>query len=239
MAKERNPNLDLLMLVVDRLGMLSDQMVYLGGCATGLLITDPAAPPVRETKDVDVIVEVSSHAEYYKLSKKLRTAGFREDQSEGAPLCRWIMENVILDVMPTDSKILGFSNYWYPAAMKESDEIVLPDGKKINMVTAPYFLATKLEAFEGRGRGDYLLSHDLEDLISVIDGRPGIVQEVRESDPELKNYLSEKIHELINNPRFVEALPGKVPGDNASQARLPIIHERLKAIVEINNFQRG
>ncbi len=228
MTKEKNPNIDILMLVVEMLGELSDEMVFLGGCTTGLLITDQASPPVRETKDVDVIVEVTTRAEYYKLSKKLRERGFKEDKSEGAPLCRWEMEGALLDVMPIDSKILGFSNVWYPIAMKEAIEIELPNSNKIKVVTAPYFLATKLEAFEGRGNGDYLLSHDLEDLISVIDGRPEVIKEVQQSNEDLRNYLSEKFDALLDDSRFIEALPGKVPGDESSQSRIPIIIERLK-----------
>lgn len=72
MTKERNPNLDILMLTVDQLGPLSDEMVFVGGCTTGLLISDPGAPPVRETRDVDVIVEVSSYAEYNQLAVKVK-----------------------------------------------------------------------------------------------------------------------------------------------------------------------
>lgn len=220
MIKRRNPNLDILILAVDRLDNLIDEIVFLGGSTTDLLITDQAAPPVRETKDVDVIVEVVSLAEYYNLSERLRKLGFSEYQSEDAPLCRWVMDDLILDVMPTDEKIIGFSNQWYTDAMKEAVKYELPDKKIIKLVTAPYFLATKIEAFEGRGNGDYLLSHDLEDLISVIDGRSEIIDEVKDINDELKKYLTEKFNSLISEPRFLEALPGKLPGDDASQARV-------------------
>jgi len=231
MTRKSNPNLDILMLTAGKLGELTNEMVFLGGSTTGLLITDDASPPVRETKDVDVIVEVVTLAEYYKLSEKLRALGFNEDQSEGAPLCRWVMDGLILDVMPTDSKILGFSNVWYSTAMKESVEIELPNSTKIKVVTGPYFLATKLEAFEGRGNGDYLLSHDLEDIISVIDGRIEIIEEVLSSSEELKAYLIEKFSGLLEAPRFIEALPGKLPGDESSQGRVSIILERIKQII--------
>ena len=46
------------------------------------------------------------------------------------------------------------------------------------MVKAPFFLATKLAVFDGRGEGDYVLSHDMEDIIVLLDGRRGIVEEV-------------------------------------------------------------
>ena len=178
MARSQNPNLLILMLAVDKLVELADEMVFLGGCATGLLITDPAAPPIRVTKDVDAIVQVVSRADYYRFSEKLCAKGFKEDTSGDAPICRWVSEQVILDVMPTDAQILGFGNRWYASAVEHAVNIQLPSGKPIRMVSAPYFLITKLEAFDGRGRGDYLGSHDIEDLIAVLDGRPSIVDEV-------------------------------------------------------------
>ncbi len=79
MVKAKNPNLEILMLAVEQLEELADEMVFLGGCATGLLITDLAAPPIRVTRDVDAIVQVVSHVDYYQLSEKLRVKGFAED----------------------------------------------------------------------------------------------------------------------------------------------------------------
>ena len=88
MAKQGNPNIEILSAAVERLGAVADEMVFLGGCATGLLITDPAAPSIRITTDVDVITEVTSMRDYYQLSERLRQQGFAEDKSEGAPVCR-------------------------------------------------------------------------------------------------------------------------------------------------------
>ena len=60
MMRRADPNLEILARAVARLGYLADRMVFLGGCATALLLTDPAAPEVRATQDVDVITEVGS-----------------------------------------------------------------------------------------------------------------------------------------------------------------------------------
>jgi hypothetical protein len=100
-----NPNLQLLESAVASLGELVNEFVFLGGCATGLLIVDAAAPPVRETIDVDVIVQVLSRGEYYFLCDRLRQQGFREDTSEAAPICRWTNGKVILDVIPADPAV--------------------------------------------------------------------------------------------------------------------------------------
>lgn len=230
MASTKNPNLDLLLLAVDRLADLADELVFLGGCATGLLITDPAAPPLRVTRDVDAIVHVASRADYYQLCRKLRARGFREDMSDEAPLCRWIAENVVLDVMPTDSRILGFSNKWYATAIENSEERRLSNGRCIRMVSAPYFLATKLEAFDGRGRGDYLASHDIEDIVAVLDGRREIVQEIERAPPALVKELSDRFQKLSKERRFIDAVSGHMPTDGASQARVSTILETIKNI---------
>lgn len=208
MTRAQNPNLELLELAVAQLGQLTDELVFLGGCATGLLITEAAAPPLRVTRDVDTIVQVASLAEYHHFSEKLRGQGFREDISEEAPLCRWVADLVVLDVMPTDSSILGFSNRWYPSAIAHADWTGLPSGKSIRMVSAPYFLITKLEAFDGRGHGDYLMSHDIEDIVAVFDGRKELVDEVRAASSELIKVLVERFKGLLQESYFVDSIMG-------------------------------
>lgn len=229
MARQQNPNIDLLTIAVDRLGPLADEMVFVGGCATGLLITDPAAPSVRVTIDVDVITEVATLGDYYQLAERLRQRGFVEDQSQGAPICRWKLGTIILDVM-TKSDVLGFGNRWYESAMRMAELVALPSGRSIRMVLAPYFLATKLETFDGRGQSDYMLSHDIEDIVAVLDGRAEILAEILETNGSLRTYLAERFAVLLKTRDFIEALAGHLPGDAASQGRIPLITERIEAI---------
>ncbi len=179
---------------------------------------------------MDAIAEISSYAEYTMFSERLQALGFSEDTSEDAPLCRWVQSGTILDVMPLDEKILGFSNRWYRAAMEASTTHPVASGLEIRTVTAPYFLATKIEAFKGRGRGDFLASHDLEDLIFVIDGRSTIVEEVQRATPLLREYMQTEINGLLAEPRFIDALPGYLLPDAASQARIGTVLRRLKAL---------
>jgi hypothetical protein len=114
--------------------------------------------------------------------------------------------------------------------MQTAQRHQLSDAVAIRLVTAPYFIATKLEAFQGRGQGDYQLSHDLEDLIAVVDGRPELVREIEQAEPDLREYLRDGIGKLLDDVSFREALPGHLPGDAASQQRLPSVLERLERI---------
>ena len=226
-------NLELLVRVARLLRPMLTDFVFVGGCTTALLITDPGAAEVRSTYDVDAIAEINSYAEYAAFSERLRELGFVEDQSEGAPICRWVHGKNCLDVMPTDERILGFSNRWYKAAMKDAQDVLLQDGLVIRVVTAPFFLATKLEAFKGRGGNDYFASHDLEDVIAVVDGRPELLDEVRQAPNQLRSYIAGAVQKLIEEPELVEALPGYLLPDAASQARLPSLLKTLRNIVAL------
>lgn len=228
-----DPNLTLLEAAVRLLQPLLDELVLAGGCATGLLITDPAAAGIRPTKDVDVITEVASYAEYATLSERLRALGLTEDHTEGAPTCRWRYRDLIIDVMPTNEKVLGFSNRWYAPAISSAQRMEIA-GLQIRLVTSVYFLATKLEAFGGRGNNDYSGSHDLEDVIAVIDGRPDIVDEVRRASSDVRTYVGSQIDQLLSTRKFLDALPGLLLPDAASQARHGLLLERLGALASFD-----
>ena len=117
-----NPNLARLAHATKKLTPLLDQIAFVGGCVTGLLLTDPAAAPVRPTLDVDAIVAIASYAEFTQLEIRLRDLGFRHSLEEGAPICRWLNGDLVLDLMPTDPSILGFSNIWYGPCFGEHPE---------------------------------------------------------------------------------------------------------------------
>jgi hypothetical protein len=225
-----DPNRQLLEEAVRLLRPLLDELVFVGGCATGLLITDPDSRGIRATRDVDTITQISSYAEYAVLSERLRGLGLTEDTEDGV-ICRWRHQTLIIDVMPTDERILGFSNRWYIPAISSALDVDLATDQ-IKIIAPEYFLATKLEAFHGRGQGDYGGSHDLEDAIAVIDGRAEIVLEVRDAESDARHYLSESFSALLDTRAFIDALPGFLLPDTASQGRLPLLLSRLRALAD-------
>lgn len=136
--------------------------------------------------------------------------------------------------MPTLPDVLGFSNRWYPLACATAWANRLPSGRSVQVIAAPAFVATKLEAFAGRGQGDYLFSHDLGDIISVIDGRDSLVDEMANADPALRQGVAEELERLMATRGFVDSLPGHLPGDAASQERLPDLMRKLRQIVALD-----
>ena|ERR1700734_1662960 len=112
-------SMELLTLIAHRLEELCEEVTFIGGCITGLLITDKAAPDVRFTIDVDCIANIITQFEYHNFSEKLRKKGFKEMSAGNHPICRWNCDGVLIDVMPIDKNVLGFSNRWYPNCTRE------------------------------------------------------------------------------------------------------------------------
>ena len=233
LARPDDPNFAILSLAANALGELCDAMVFVGGCATGLLVTAVRAQPIRATQDVDVIVHAATARQYHAMEAAVAARGFSHDVSPDAPICRWVRSGLKLDLMPSEAGVLGFHNRWYPLAMETAERVQLPAGREIRLISPPVFIATKLEAFRGRGSRDYLASHDMEDIITVVDGRSELIEETRRAGEPLRRYLSEQFTGLVNTNDFLDSVPGHLPADGASQQRVPEVIRRLRDLARL------
>jgi hypothetical protein len=224
-------NLALLQLAARKLGNLNDDVVYLGGCATALFINDPSSLDVRATIDVDCIIDVISLVEYHKFENQLIQKGFKKSMEEDV-ICRFRCAEVILDVMPTDQKILGFGNPWYKKALQHAVNHEIADDLIIKSISAPYFLATKFEAFKTRGNNDLWSSHDYEDIVSVVAGRINIVEEVETANPELREHLKDEFKRVLQNNQFEATLPGHVNDGPATMQNVQVVINRINQIIK-------
>lgn len=231
----RDPNLAKVELIAHALGSLCDELVFVGGCAAGLLMTDAAATMARVTYDVDLVVEVTALRGYHRMEAEFTRLGFTRDVSPDAPICRWRYRDLEVDLMPTDPGILGFANRWYPLAVSSAEMVRLPNGVPIRLIRAPLFVATKFEAFADRGNEDLLGSHDMEDIINVIDGRSELPDEIRGTPDELRTYLAERCASLLALPHFMNYLPGLVAQDETLAERVATVAARLQHIATLRN----
>jgi predicted nucleotidyltransferase len=223
-----DPNVGVVELVVHALGPVAQEMMLVGGCAVGLLMTDTARPQVRQTGDVDLVAEIASMADYYQsLTPRLKNCGFVESPHDDH-MCRWKKGNLLLDVMPTKVVLPGHAvNRWYEEAFKRTETISLPSGRKMNLISAPLFVATKLESFHDRGGGDYH-HHDMEDILNIVDGRSELETELRAMGGEVMEYLIDEIDELLADSSFTDAIEWQFPDGRAT-----IVITRLRSIAGI------
>lgn len=211
---------------------LRARLVFVGGCTTALYITDPITlEGIRATDDVDLIVDLAGFAEWAELTDQLRARGFSESPDDDV-ICRMKLGALKVDFMPDDETILGFSNRWYAKGIETAVETALEETLVIRRLTPPLFIATKLEAYRGRGKDDLLGSRDAEDILSLVDGRQELVEDITREEPEIRNYIATQIGALLVDPNFEHFLAGNIRGP---AGRADVVYDRLLAISRLGS----
>jgi len=186
-------NIERLEAVAVALGEMLAETAFVGGAVVELYVDDPAAPAVRNTADVDCVVPVTAKSGMHRWEEKLRARGFRNDIRQGAPICRWTYGDTIVDIMPAEGDVLGFTNPWYGEGLENTEPYVLPSGKVIRLFALPWYVATKMAAVAGRGGGDLRFSHDFEDVIYLWDCIPDFVERLGKASGALRSWLSSEL----------------------------------------------
>jgi len=221
-------NIVRLKAIANALSEWKDKVVFVGGATVSLYATKPEALNVRSTDDVDVVVELLSLGAFYKMQERLLELGFRNDM-EAKIISRFLYQGLQVDFMPVDPTILGFSNKWYSNGLKNSIIFNLDNSEVIRLFTATYFIASKIEAFKTRGKYDVYGSHDLEDIIFVLDNKDDILDELMKSEAEVLNFVRKEFNSLLQTPSFIEGLIGLVEQSNQQQRKTRVLQvmERL------------
>jgi len=209
------------------LEQLQEDVVFVGG-ATVALYADTIAAEARPTDDVDVIIELISYHSYAELDERLRAAGFVNDAESGV-ICRYQIQGITVDIMPTHPEVLGFSNKWYPAGFKEAISIKVDD-RSIKIFSLPFFIASKLEAFKSRGKGNYLFSSDFEDIVYVLENNSQARELLLNASPEVLSYLQDAFTEMLADMDFEEGLTAHLEPNTSAQQFIKI-EAILKTVV--------
>jgi len=227
-----NSNITMLQTVANGLGELKEDMVFVGGSVAELYATDPAASDIRPTMDVDCVIELSSRRAHAELEENLRARRFQHDTSQGAPICRWVYRDILVDVMPTDPDVLGFTNIWYENGVTNKITKTLPDGQDIFVFPVEYYVAAKFEAHKGRGGNDLRQSHDFEDIIYIFDNCPELLENISNANASVKKYLKEECQNLLANKGITEGIESALPYGSGEEST-DIIMELIQQIAGI------
>jgi len=187
------------------LGALSERCAFIGGSAVSIYAQRPVRD-LRPTEDVDIIVELLTYSEETVLDKELIALGFKNDitAKHRYAYVHPSLGEVTVDAVPVNSEVAGFSNAWYPEGMQNAEYYTIDDHATVKIFTAPYFVATKLEAFKDRGKDEPRLSRDLEDIVFILENRRTIWDEFKATSGTLREYLIEEFSTLLANKNFAE-----------------------------------
>ncbi|RWY51606.1 hypothetical protein [Mucilaginibacter gilvus] len=204
-------NLIRIKAVNEALKELEHEYVFVGGATVSLYATNAAAVnAVRPTDDVDILVELASYKGYTELDKRLLDIGFKNDMTSGV-ICRYKIQGITVDVMPTHPEAMGFSNKWYPEGFQTAINYRLDNQTDIKIFSLPYFVATKWEAFKGRGT-DYRTSTDFEDLVYVFENADDFEEQMETAPEHLASYLRGEFEPILDRDDFEEGLYAHLAG---------------------------
>lgn len=223
--------IELLEGALDALGSLADDLTFVGGATIGLWITNPAAPFPRATDDVDAVCDVTTYVEFSALEDRLRRETRLRNDPEMVGRWRDSTASLVIDVMPAIAVPLGFSNPWYPAVIAGRTKCLLPSGRAIYAAPPPLLIATKVAAWRGRGAGDLLASRDAEDILTLIDGRVELADEVNLAADDVREEICLWLAELLEHPHAEYAIEAAVTGYGAAaDQRAELLRERIDLI---------
>lgn len=170
--ENRTINLAVVAEVAKALKELKSQMIFVGGAVVSLYADDVAADEIRPTADIDLTINLLNYNNWNHMQERLAELKFFPD-IHGHAICSYKYKDIPVDIMPSEDGHFGISNKWYKIGFDALD-LVRVVGEEIQILSAPCYIATKLEAFKSRAT-DYRTSHDFEDVIYVIDNRINIV----------------------------------------------------------------
>jgi hypothetical protein len=224
-------NLTRIKIVHSALGDLADDFFFVGGAAVSLY-TDRASSELRPTEDIDILIELTKRGEYALVEEQIRNKGFVNDV-ESTVICRYKVQGIIVDVMPTSGEILGFTNKWYEEGVKNGTTANLDDQTTIRIFSSVYFLASKFDAFRNRGNNDGRQSSDFEDLVYLMNNRSSIWEEIRNSNQTVRGYLLNEIELLLANKYLDEWIGSHL--EYSEQRRIGFIIGSLRELVSVND----
>jgi predicted nucleotidyltransferase len=227
------PNIGAMRTVAGRLDELRIPYAFVGGSIVNLLLDYLELSPARPTDDVDVILEVATSGKYAEIEARLRKIGFDHNIRQGAPIYRWVLGNLTVDIMPTKGDFIGLNTTWFEEALLNTAVDIEIAHTRLRVISPIAFLATKCVAFVDRGNSNFYASADIEDFVAVKDGREKIVSELRQAPESMRRYLVNAVKSLVSAPDFGEALHGHLPSDTASQQRLPLLRQKLAHIAAL------
>ena len=214
--------------IAEALKDIKQDMVFVGGAVISLYTDDPAADEIRPTQDVDMTINILNLGHWEEVQKKLSELGFQSDPF-GHAICSYKYNDIPVDIMATEDGPLGPSNRWYKVGFKNLKNVKVKD-QEIKILSAPCYLATKFEAFKNRGN-DYRTSHDIEDIIYVIDNRIDIVSEITEGEPSILLFIREQLQIIINKGILKEVIVSHIHPLMFDE-RIVIVEEKIEQIMQ-------
>lgn len=222
-------NLSQIIRVAEGLGSQASHIVFTGAGTLELYLDDPAAPEVHPASSVSGIFRGQTLLEFYAFTRELGSLGFvRLDPADSLPV-NWAYGQVPVRLYPSHPEPAGFRNRWFEEGVFHARSCQLSEQLRIRILTSPYFMAAKMEAFQQRGGGHFRSSPDFEDIVFLLAYCTRIRQEIEASFYSVRDYIRSQMQRYLQHPALVEGIYQVLPFD-ASEWELRKVLEVMQQV---------
>lgn len=226
--KNSELNIHIIRRVAHALSSFQEKVFFVGGAIIPFYIHEPGSEDVRPTYDVDITFDISTSSGLESLREKLIGHGFIQSHEDNV-ICRFRFGDIIVDVMSTVSIGWAPSNKWFKSGLDDLKTISLGDDLKIKILSLPYYLCTKFEAFKDRGSNDPRFSKDLEDIVYLFDNISDISQQIQEAPEDARIFLAQNCSQILEDRAIQEAVYGHLSFE-LQEDRFQILMQKIKTV---------
>lgn len=225
---EKHVSIETIITVAKALEEINKKVVYVGGAAISLYVTESFRDSIRPTEDIDIVLEIASLSDLENLRIALSEKGIKQSYEDDV-VCRFRYKKIKIDVMATKEIAWAPANRWFEKGFQNLEKLKI-DETTIQILSLPYFLATKFEAFNNRGKTDPRTSKDFEDIVFLLNNAKDLKDKINHTDKEVYHFLQKSFKSILENRSELEALRAHLSFENEDE-RFDIVIARLKSIV--------
>ncbi len=199
--------------------------VFVGGATMPLYVEGEVGEVLRETKDVDLMVEASSYAEFAALETRLRAAGFHQGIAGMGPRCRWFKGEDQYDIVDvrTDHPL----DRWARPTGEGIEHRALPSGRTIPVLCPGRFLAAKFAALVDRGGPHWYDSADFEDIVLLLESHAQMESWLDATPREVVPSVAAWAESATRRPGIREEIEATISRGPGMDARVEAVFGRL------------
>jgi predicted nucleotidyltransferase len=203
------------------------RFVFAGASILPLLLDDPAAPPPRFTIDVDAVVDVLNYSQWERLQTRLRECGMvvraNSDPGKGR-VCLFHLDQIEVDIMPVRMPVLMRPSRMLELGFQSAGVYEIASDLKILALSAPGFLAAKLEAYGDRGVREFPVSKDLDDVVTLLDNRLNLEGEVSAAPDEMQLFIAAGLRRLLADGQVRDVIADSLRDGERERRTLGLMH---------------
>lgn len=231
------PKVDNFNTIISGMELVADvlpEFVLSGTAALELLLTSPQKLPIRPICEIELLVPGLVDADYNAACRRLLRAEFTNLGGKHRRYL-WTKGKLSFQIIPATADARDGGNAWHQPGILHAKDATLPNGKKVQVITSPFFIASRMADFQTPDRDgyrDFIHSRYFSEIIVLMDGRPELAADIRAAREPVAGYLQRTLAWCLSQPKLLDAIALELPRAIRTSDRADNIINRWRACLQ-------